>query len=140
MPVQFGAGYVCRRPGASRRAAGGFARYPRVSPGGALCARLGCIRAQGPFAALASRPVSLLIDPLDLRRPVPTARRLFDLLIPGAAGGAGSSTGAGLLTGVPRGLRALPRAASCLERLNRFPGTHLRLRHRPLTCMVMTPA
>lgn len=126
MPVQFGAG--------------GCASYPRVSPGGALCARLGCIRAPGPFTVLAGRPVSLQVDPPDLRRPVPKPRRLFDLRIPGAAGGAGSSTGAGLLTGVPRGLLALPRAASCLERLNRFPGIHLRLRRGPLTCMVMTPA
>lgn len=128
----FAASLVPQQAGARR-----LCRYPRVSPGGALGARPGRIRSRGPFIAHAGRPVSLRIDPLDLRRP---ARWLFDLRIPGAAGGAGSSTDAGLLTGVPRRPRALPRAASCLERLNRFPKTHLHLRHRPLTCVLMTPA
>jgi hypothetical protein len=132
VPVQFGAGYVCRRRG-------GFADARAFLPG-RLVRTPGLPEGPGRFTARAGRPVSLRIDPLDLRRPVATARRLFDLRIPGAAVGAGSSTGAGLLTGLPRGLRALPGAASCLERLNRFPGTHLRLRYRPLTCAVMTPA
>jgi hypothetical protein len=118
VPVQFGAGHFCRRPG-------GFADARAFLPG-RLVRTPGLPEGPGRFTARAGRPVSLRIDPLDLRRPVATARRLFDLRI--------------LLTGLPRGLRALPGAASCLERLNRFPGTHLRLRYRPLTCAVMTPA